>query len=136
MDPRIDRLRELLTADPRVAAALVFGSVARGRTHAESDLDLAILWTDEAARKHFVGDPLVFLGRCTKAAGKEVHLVDVEQASPPLRQRIFRDAMVLVDRDPARLRRLHYEALRDVIDWEWLRRMQDRRLREQLRDHG
>jgi predicted nucleotidyltransferase len=35
-------LRDVLASDPRIAYALLFGSAARGTTHTESDLDVAI----------------------------------------------------------------------------------------------
>ncbi len=53
-----DRARSWATADDRVSAAVVYGSVARGTEHAYSDLDLLVvardgrresLWNDRAA---------------------------------------------------------------------------------------
>ena len=35
-------LRNVLNDDPRVAYALLFGSSARGTTHSESDIDVAV----------------------------------------------------------------------------------------------
>jgi predicted nucleotidyltransferase len=38
----LDALRKTLSDDSRIAYALVFGSIARGTSHALSDVDVAI----------------------------------------------------------------------------------------------
>ena len=50
--PKIDRaveaLRELLTREPKVRAAILYGSCARGTAREDSDIDVLILVPDEA----------------------------------------------------------------------------------------
>ena len=41
--PPLERLAELFSQYPDIQAVYLFGSVAQGRVHAESDLDLAII---------------------------------------------------------------------------------------------
>lgn len=82
---------------PDVQAVYVFGSAATGHTHAESDLDLAVLSTrplaarvrwevQEALAEHVRGD---------------VDLVDLRAASDVLRVQVLAQGRVVLDRDAA-----------------------------------
>jgi predicted nucleotidyltransferase len=51
MDELIAQVRAELEADPQTAGVLLFGSVASGRTHAESDVDLFCLTTGDWYQK-------------------------------------------------------------------------------------
>ncbi len=62
----LDRLRRLFARYPDIQAVYLFGSMASGTTHPESDLDLAILPRDPAlrARKLDLLADLAGLGFC------------------------------------------------------------------------
>jgi len=55
-----EALREVLRADPRVAFALVFGSVARGQATPHSDLDIANEAPSPIAYRIFRDGRLIF----------------------------------------------------------------------------
>jgi len=93
------QLRERLDADPRVRAAWLFGSVARGTATEGSDVDVAVFGTPVPRG---IDDSVIPLGNdLTAALGRTVDVVRVEDASPDLVVRVLRDGMLLVDRDPA-----------------------------------
>jgi len=49
--PSAGWLTRTLEADPRFYAAVLFGSAARDALHADSDVDVAVMYADRSARK-------------------------------------------------------------------------------------
>ena len=99
MDAVEGTLREHLgRAKPDIVAAWLFGSVARGRSGPESDVDLAVLTAGDppATLEGLHADLAAELGR---AVGREVDVVVVNRASPDLVHRVLRDGKLLLDRD-------------------------------------
>lgn len=110
-----------LNDDVRIVASVLFGSMARGAPRPDSDCDLALLYHDEAA-KRAVGDDLVgMLGWLGVAAGRVVHLVDLETADPALVRRIHAEGRVLLDRSEGRLQALFERRLIEYFDWQYAR---------------
>jgi len=118
-------VERVLRDDPRFAAAVVFGSVARGAERPESDLDLAVLYADEAARDSAGGEWLALTGRLALAAGRDVHLVDLDAVDAGLRRAVLDGGQVLLDRQPRRLRDLRAATGIEYLDWEYARRVAD-----------
>lgn len=104
----------VLAADPRVAYALVFGSCARGTDHASSDLDVAIGVTAPL--------PVLELGalisRLESATGRVVDLIVLDEAPPGIAYRVFRDGVVVLDRDHDALVRRKARAVLEYLDWQ------------------
>jgi len=112
----LDELGRLLQDDPRIAFALVFGSRARGSSHAGSDLDLAIglapgTTLDALALGHLIS-------RLEAAAGRTVDLVLLDEAPPGLAYRVFRDGRPLVVKDRAALSRRLARAVLEYLDFK------------------
>ena len=116
---------ETLRADPRFAAAIVFGSVARGTARADSGLDLGVLYADHEARESVGREWLTVLGRLALAVGRDVHLVDLEAVEVGLRRTVFETGQVLLDRAPRRLRDLRVATGIEYLDWAYARRVAD-----------
>ena len=96
-----DAIQRMLMADPRVGYALVFGSHAAGRSTAFSDLDIAIgARTGTTLERRAIGE---LTSRLERAAGRTVDLVVLDEASPALAYRIFRDGRLLFEVDHAAL---------------------------------
>jgi len=93
----IGRLRSILESDPRVAYALLFGSRARERAHDRSDTDVAIgLVPGARLSTREIGD---LVSRLEAAARGPVDLVLLDEATPGLAYRVFRDGRVLLEKD-------------------------------------
>lgn len=136
-DTDLERLASLLRDDPRFTAAIVFGSVARGCARPDSDLDLAVLYADPAARNSADREWLTLAGRLALAAGRDVHLVDLEAADAGLRRAVLDGGRVLLDRDPRRLRDLRVATGIEYLDWAHARRIaDDAHARRLARHHG
>lgn len=100
-DTRLDELTRALSAVPGVVSAYVFGSVAGGREHRESDIDVGVLLD----RRVLPGPAdrfdvrLRLAGALSGAAGRDVDVVILNDASPHLVRRIMTEGRRLVVTD-------------------------------------
>lgn len=107
-------IRDVLLREPRIAYALVFGSAARGSAHAHSDVDVAI-GTIAPLDVHELG---ALIGDLEAAAGRPVDLVSLDDAGPALAYRVFRDGVVIVERDRPALVKRKTKAILDYLDFK------------------
>lgn len=110
-----DLVAAVLRNDPRIGHALAFGSCARGAQHAHSDLDIAIGGLQRPLTALEFGD---LISRLEQAAGRPVDLLVLEEAPPSVAYRVFRDGLVLLDRDPAALSSRKAKAILEYLDWK------------------
>ena len=129
-------LTSILEADPRFDAAIVFGSVARGTDRPDSDLDLAVLYAVDEARESVELQLLEVLGRLAMAAGRDVHLVDLERIDAGFRRTALDSGRVLLDRAGRRLRDLRVTTGLEYLDWAYARRVVDAGLARRLAARG
>jgi len=93
VDPALrDRITNVLAGGVRLRLAIAFGSRARGDAREDSDLDVAILPSEETLT---LADEAALAAALERAAGVPVDLVRIDHASEGLRWRIARDAVVL-----------------------------------------
>ncbi|HET7292099.1 MAG TPA: nucleotidyltransferase domain-containing protein [Vicinamibacteria bacterium] len=105
-----------LERDPRIAYALVFGSVAREAAHAGSDLDVGVgLVAGASLSHHDIGD---LTARLETAVGRTVDLVLLDTAPPGLAFRAFRDGRAVFERDHARLVARKARAILEYLDFQ------------------
>lgn len=105
----------VLTAEPRISYALVFGSFARGTQHANSDLDIAIGGLRQPLSVLELGD---LIGRLEAAAGRAVDLVLLDEAPVGLAYRVFRDGKLILERDHDALAQRKARAALDYFDFK------------------
>jgi len=129
-DAELRGLEQALVADHELVAAYLFGSFARGSARPDSDVDVAVLYTAQAAAAP--RDYLQRLARLTQAAGRDVHLVELEGADSDLCRSIFERGRLLFDRSDGRLAALELRKLIDYADWEYGRRVIDSAIRRKL----
>ena len=93
------RVRRVFAAHPvpGVLSVYVFGSIAEGRAHAESDIDLGVLfdrnvYPDDRSRFEAQLDLRRYLSPAS--VGREVDVVVLNDASPVLGRRIIRGEQV------------------------------------------
>ena len=92
-----EKLREVLANFPQITLAIVFGSVASGQAHAQSDLDLAVIAAKplQAAEKIQIVEALVL------ATGRPIDLVDVHFAPQPLLGQVLKHGRRILGSDTA-----------------------------------
>ena len=96
-------IRAAVEREPAIALAVVFGSWARGTSRPDSDVDIAILWRGEPAT---LAEELALQQRLERSLGRDVDIVDLDRAPPPLRWRVARDGELLSAIDTAAWTRL------------------------------
>jgi predicted nucleotidyltransferase len=102
-------LRSLLTARAEadgIAAAYLFGSMARGTARPDSDVDVGVLYSKDPP-KTLLGMGFTLEADLESALGLPVQLVVLNYAPVDLIVRVLRDGKLLVDRD--RSRRIQFE---------------------------
>lgn len=102
-----DALRPLLgeLSVFRPLAVYLFGSAATGRSHPDSDIDLAILPEHPC-------DPVEIFeiaNRLAQRTGRHVDLVDLKRASTVMCKEVVRTGLLLEQKDPAK--RIEFEML-------------------------
>jgi predicted nucleotidyltransferase len=74
-----------------VELVIVFGSTARGTAHAESDVDVGVIFRGEVS----LSEELALENRLERATGRSVDIVRLEEADILLRYRVARDGVVV-----------------------------------------
>jgi predicted nucleotidyltransferase len=112
------QLREFLSANAErkgIAAAYLYGSVARGTAKPESDVDVGILYSAEPpATLQGLGVDLE--GELEGLLRRPVQVVVLNRAPVDLVIRVLRDGKLLVDRD--RSKRLRFEVKSRFDFWD------------------
>ena len=114
---RFDGLFSEFEEDARFAAAVLFGSAARGMLRSDSDVDVAVLYVNDEAREQVEHNLTTVLGKLAMACGRDVHLIDLDRVSSDVGRAIFAEGKTLFDRSQTRLREVHARVLRDYFDW-------------------
>jgi predicted nucleotidyltransferase len=132
LPPEINALVPLLRDDHSIAAAVLFGSAVRDRLRVDSDLDIALLYTGDGARRTAEKNLLERLGQLGRAARRDVQLIDLEKVSCELRRAVFGTGLRLFDRSGGALSELERRTAVEYVDQEYMRGMVDASLRRHL----
>ncbi|HXO22525.1 MAG TPA: nucleotidyltransferase domain-containing protein [Thermoanaerobaculia bacterium] len=102
------RLLDVFAAYPAedIAAAYLFGSVARGTARRDSDVDVGILYSTDPP-SGLAGLGLALEGELERALGRDVQVVVLNRAPVDLVHRVLRDGKLIYERD--RSRRIAFE---------------------------
>ncbi len=94
-------IREVVAASPRpIAAAWLFGSIARGTERADSDVDVALLYSEPP--KGILADlPAELESELTTRLGREVQVVVMNRAPAELAMSVLNEDRLLFERDAA-----------------------------------
>jgi predicted nucleotidyltransferase len=123
LPPEVERLKEVLLKDSNVLFAYLFGSYAAGLQCKESDVDLAVYFK-EALRPLELLDYLHFL---SEVAGRYVHLVSLNSASPFLKFQVLKTGLPLVVRNREALASFKERVMVEREEYLWMRKVSDGR---------
>lgn len=112
--PHESAIARCVARQPAVRLAIVFGSLAAGRSTAQSDLDLAVA----GARPLSAEEQAELRASLAEATGRPVDLIDLTTAPPPLLGRVLATGRVLTNRDPVLYAALIKRAIYDDADLE------------------
>ena len=89
------QLKEVLTHFPKIAFAMLFGSVALGRQRADSDLDIAV-----AAKQALTArEKIALISALADSTGRPIDLIDLKVVSEPLLGQILRHGRRIMGSD-------------------------------------
>ena len=108
-----------------VVLAYLYGSQARGDAGPLSDVDVAVLFGPNVPESERFNRLLHLIGELGSVFHRDdVYVVDLAEASPLLRHRVYYHGRLLYRADDAERVRFETTALRDYVDTEPLRRIQ------------
>jgi len=91
-------LTEYFAAQPDVIAAYLFGSRATGQARAESDVDVAVLLSEEDNVTRFERR-LQMMAEVSEICGREADVVVLNDAPPFLQNQVLKHGRLLCERD-------------------------------------
>lgn len=115
-----DPMREVLSEDPDVAFAYLFGSVAKGRTRPSSDIDVAVCFgsgRESHERLELAERAIDLEGRLEGRLGRPVQVVVLEYAPPELVQNALGHGTLVFTRDEAARVRFYVDAGQSALDY-------------------
>ena len=118
-------LTDTLAWHPELQLAIVFGSVARGRERADSDVDIAV----QAAKALDAQQRIQLVGDIASATGRAVDLVDPRTAGGPLLGQILECGQRLLGSDETFGALLSRHLIDDADFGPYAQRMVDERRR-------
>ena len=124
------QLTDLRVIAPSVDLAVLFGSVARGRSRPDSDLDVAVRCDGPADLD------ALYLLLAPRLATDALDLVDLRRAGSTLAFQVARHGRPLYERHPGAFRSFQSLASRRYCDTDKLRRAQRRAIHAFLERHG
>lgn len=92
-----EQLRAVLAAFGHIELALLFGSVARGQPHPQSDLDIAV----GARHALSAAQKIALIEALAERTGRPIDLVDLRTVGEPLLGQILRHGRRLLGSDKA-----------------------------------
>ena len=113
-------MRCALAEVPHAAFAIVFGSMARGTSHAGSDLDVALGFT--GGHRPATREIGAIVSHLEEATGHTVDFLDLDRAPSGLAYRVFREGEEVWVRDRPALVARKTRAILEYLDFEPLER--------------
>ncbi|MGQ4915431.1 MAG: type VII toxin-antitoxin system MntA family adenylyltransferase antitoxin [Candidatus Asgardarchaeia archaeon] len=111
----IKKLKSILKEDNSIIFAYLYGSVARGKEHKFSDIDIAIFFKPPVDKNY-----RRFLSKIVsiEEKDKEIDVCVLNESPPLLRYNVIRDGILLVDKDPKLREEFVYRTLIEALDFK------------------
>jgi predicted nucleotidyltransferase len=133
IEASIAALRDALLADQRIAAAILFGSAAKGTARPSSDLDVGVVAASAEDAAALEARYLNLVAELSAVAEREVHLVLLDRADPVIGRQAFAHGRTLFERDRKRRADVLERILTEYFDGEYHRRMRSEALERRRR---
>jgi predicted nucleotidyltransferase len=111
----LQQVEAYLRSRPDILFAYIFGSLAKGKPHPLSDVDIAIYISGD---KHFSEIKLDILGHLIDLLETdEIDLVVLNTASPILRMEVLESKRLIVDKEPFQRHKFESMTMRQYFDF-------------------
>ena len=122
MDKAIkNSLRKFFEKTPGVEAVLVFGSHAKNRANQNSDVDVAILYQENKIPT--VEQNLQLQETLSGLVKHPVDAVILNRANPILKHQIFKNQIVIINKNPAHLKIIFVKTVTEYSDLKLSRKI-------------
>lgn len=111
-----EKLIEVLRKDPKIQAAVLFGSEATGHANEESDIDVAVLYK----KKPDILEVFEFKQHLSYEMGRDVDLVALNDASPILAMQVLKNGKPLFVLDKRAYDEYEIRLITDYADLKML----------------
>jgi uncharacterized protein len=105
-----------------LSLVVLFGSQAIGNTHAQSDIDIAVIG------KHVSDKSKITRDFCAIFKRDDVEVVNLSNASPTLMHSVVKDGVLLHEKENGDFLKWKLYAIWVWLDTAWLRRLRDKKL--------
>ena len=113
---QIDKMKPLikeLAQKYHLLLVVLFGSQARGKTHAQSDVDIAFLSSSPMGLSNVAAMQFEFTQRLHL---KDIELVDLHGASPLLLKEVARQSVLLYEKEPLEFAQFRIAAFKKYME--------------------
>jgi hypothetical protein len=133
MQEILQKISQALNAEPDVAFAYLFGSVAKGRSGPLSDVDVAVYLSPTGDARSRFKRRLQLMSKLSKTLKRgEVDVVPLQDAPVDLAFEILKHGKLIFSKDDEAKVTFVFEALRKYHDEAWRRKFEWEVIREEL----
>lgn len=110
-------IKSALASEKSIDVAYLFGSEARGRSRAGSDIDIAILLNNVLLPESRLDFRLKIAEKLNKLFGREVDIVILNTAGSLLKYQVARDGKLLCERKKGIAKKFRLNAIKEYFDY-------------------
>ncbi|MTV50536.1 nucleotidyltransferase domain-containing protein [Heliobacillus mobilis] len=116
MEKVIEEVKNVLYQEQTVSSAYLFGSIAKGRYRADSDLDIAVLFVPGLNKLKRFELRLELMGLLEEICQRRVDLIDLLEAPLFLQHQVRKYGKLIVEKDHAYRVRYEVQSRREYFD--------------------
>jgi len=114
----VKKLKKCLKNEKDIVFAILFGSVARGNTTEESDIDIAISFVERPDYNRII-DLILKISRCLNAREDKIDITIIDDKTPlELRYKIIRDGILIFAKDIEKFKRFRDYSISLYLDFK------------------
>jgi len=106
-----------LRQQPDVRAAFLFGSFAKGKARAESDVDMGVLLDPSIPEEAYLNRRLRYMDDLSSRLGREADVIILNEAGPVLKHQIFEAGRLLYETDHEMTTTFKARSMVEYVDW-------------------